>query len=128
VSSQNDSSPAGNWKLANRVAEGPTSDTPHYGLELAKIADLPQDVLDEANRVATYLSDLEAKNREASKSTKAALRRKAMLRLHTQLIQVAEHSTLPDKELAEYLHGLQVEMVSVLGSVLDEDPPCDMVE
>ncbi|KDQ19146.1 hypothetical protein BOTBODRAFT_485037 [Botryobasidium botryosum FD-172 SS1] len=111
-----------------RVAEGPTTDTPHYGLELAKIADLPQDVLDEANRVSAYLSDLEAKNREASKSTKAALRRKAMLRLHTQLTQVAEHSTLPEKELAEYLHKLQVEMVSVLGSVLDEDPSIDMVE
>lgn len=49
------------------------------GLELARLADLPPEVLTEARRVAERLSEMEAERREASRSTKVQVRRKAML-------------------------------------------------
>lgn len=51
------------------------------GLELAKLADLPEDVFTEAERISNKLADQQALKREANKSTKAELRRKAMLRV-----------------------------------------------
>jgi len=51
------------------------------GLELARLADLPTDVLTEATRVAEKLSALQAKAEEESASSKIALRRKALLRV-----------------------------------------------
>ena len=66
------------------------SETPLYslffltlslGLDLARLADLPEDVLIEAKAVAEKLTELEAKKREESKTSKIAVRRKALLRV-----------------------------------------------
>ena len=51
------------------------------GLELAKLADLPDDVLKEARRVTTRLSELEDMSKQNSEGIMVALRRKAMLRV-----------------------------------------------
>lgn len=51
------------------------------GLELARLADLPNDVLIEANRVSKYLTELQTRHQEQSDSTKIAMRRKALLRV-----------------------------------------------
>ena len=51
------------------------------GLGLARLADLPADILTEANRVAEKLAALHAKEEEQSESSKIALRRKALLRV-----------------------------------------------
>ncbi|KAK7688085.1 hypothetical protein QCA50_008455 [Cerrena zonata] len=51
-------------------------------LDLARLADLPEDVLTEGKRVATKLSELEAKKHEESKSTQISTRRKALLRVN----------------------------------------------
>ncbi|KAG8921607.1 MutS protein msh4 [Tulasnella sp. 408] len=80
------------------------------GLELARLADLPPEVLTEARRVAERLSEMEAERREASRSTK----------LKTQLIQALEHSKLPDEALASYLLTLQKEIVNVLADTAEE--------
>ncbi|KAG6874127.1 hypothetical protein C0995_005543 [Termitomyces sp. Mi166 len=79
----------------------------HLGLELARLADLPDDVLIEGKRVAEALAALHARHEEESESSQAAVRRKALLRLRTQLIQAFEHSALPDQELLAYLHRFQ---------------------
>lgn len=56
------------------------------GIELAGLADLPQDIIVEGQRVAYRLSDLHAKREVESKSGKIALRRKALLRVTFSLI------------------------------------------
>jgi hypothetical protein len=51
------------------------------GLELARLADLPADVLVESRRVSETLAELHARQQEDSESSKIALRRKALLRV-----------------------------------------------
>ncbi len=69
------------------------------GLELARLADLPEDVLTESKRVAENLATLHARNEANSKSNQTAIRRKALLRVrfivnddsnaHSQVTNVA---------------------------------------
>ena len=58
--------------------------SPHQillGLDLARLADLPPDVLEEAEKVATWLADREEAEKAECEGTKTALRRRAMLRV-----------------------------------------------
>ncbi|KAF8060865.1 muts domain V-domain-containing protein [Lyophyllum atratum] len=96
-----------------RIVDGAPEDSNHYGLELARLADLPDDVLTESKRVAETLAALHAKDEAASASTQAANKRKALLRLRTQLIQALDHSALPDQELRAYLRRFQDEIAKV---------------
>ena len=51
------------------------------GLELARLADLPEDVLTEGRRMAEKLTALHAKRQGESESGKISARRKALLRV-----------------------------------------------
>ncbi len=51
------------------------------GLDLARLADLPESVISEARRVAEYLTEQEARDQQQSKTSKIALRRRALLRV-----------------------------------------------
>ena len=58
------------------------------GLDLARLADLPQDVHDEASRVAKALEECNAKSKAQSKSEQIIAHRKALLKvwfLHSSL-------------------------------------------
>ncbi|KAJ7854950.1 hypothetical protein B0H14DRAFT_3865335 [Mycena olivaceomarginata] len=88
----------------------------HYGLELARLADLPQDVLAEGKRVAKNLAALHARHEEKSESSKISMRRKALLRLRTQLTQALDHSALSDEELLAYIGCFQVDIAQALPS------------
>lgn len=115
------------------------------GLELAKLADFPESVLEEGKRVAESLAALHAHDEAQSQTSKIATRRKALLRvcghylqlcslelcsqpaplgfcylaqLRTQLTQAYEHSELPERELTEYLARLQKDIVKVLRETL----------
>ena len=118
------------------------------GLELARLADLPEDVLIEAQRVADNLTQLKEREERESQTNKIAVRRKALLRvtflpclqclshcciefgglmltssfslhqLKTQLKQVYEYSTLPRRELVAYLGNLQKDVAQVLNDTL----------
>ncbi|KAJ7591554.1 muts domain V-domain-containing protein [Mycena floridula] len=90
-----------------KIIDGALDEVTHYGLELARLADLPADVLAEGKRVATNLAALHARNEGGSESAKVALRRKALLRLRTQLTQALDHSALPDDDLLEYIGRFQ---------------------
>uniref|UniRef100_A0A0W0G5I1 DNA mismatch repair proteins mutS family domain-containing protein n=1 Tax=Moniliophthora roreri TaxID=221103 RepID=A0A0W0G5I1_MONRR len=59
----------------------PYSSLVRLGLELARLADLPNDILVEATRVANRLTELQSRHQEASESSKIALRRKALIRV-----------------------------------------------
>lgn len=51
------------------------------GVELARLADLPPDVLVEGKRVAETLHALQTQQEGASESAKTAVKRKALLRV-----------------------------------------------
>ena len=51
------------------------------GLELARLADLPSDILQEGQRVAAKLAELQKKQEEESEGSQIALRRKVLLRV-----------------------------------------------
>lgn len=120
-----------------KIIDGAPDDSSHYGLELARLADLPTDALAEAKRVADKLAALQAKDEEESESNKIVLRRRALLRvmfyfflsiprrdlhvlatdllfwhrqLRTQLVQALDHSALPDQELREYIRRFQTDI------------------
>ncbi|KAG7090616.1 hypothetical protein E1B28_009718, partial [Marasmius oreades] len=93
-----------------KILDGAPNDNTHYGLELATLADLPEDALKEAHRVANHLAELQTRHRGHSESSKIASRRKALLRLRTQLTQAYEHSALPDKELLDYIARFQTDI------------------
>jgi hypothetical protein len=60
------------------------------GLELARLADLPQEVMVHARNIAEKLTYLDKAKHEASKTTKAVARRKAVLRVRLRCHQ-SEH-------------------------------------
>lgn len=51
------------------------------GIDLARLADLPSDVLVESRRIAERLAVLQTSHEESSESRKIAIRRKALLRV-----------------------------------------------
>lgn len=55
------------------------------GLELSKLADLPDDVMSTARKVAETLSNIEAQKQASSKITQVVKRRKAILSVHIYL-------------------------------------------
>jgi len=64
--------------------------------------------------MAEKLAALHAKDQGESESGKISTRRKALLRLRTQLGQALEHSTLPEEDLLDYVRRIQRDIVQVL--------------
>ncbi len=105
------------------------------GLELSRLADLPEDVLVYARRVATNLLSLETSRDEQSVANRLAKRRKALLRvsvvflgflaelfrqLRSQIQLAHRHSSLSSEDFASYLLSFQRDIVRALGESLDE--------
>lgn len=51
------------------------------GLELARLADLPSDVIEEARRISNALADLHARREKESETSITAMRRRAVLKV-----------------------------------------------
>lgn len=105
-------------KMLYRVSAGSCEET-HYGLKLAKVVGLPQQVL----RVADYVSTRLAEDFEKSKQKKAtrtaialAQRRRLVLGLREQLVQ-ARDGNLRGERLARWLKMLQDEFVTRMADV-----------
>ncbi|KAF8170384.1 muts domain V-domain-containing protein [Pholiota molesta] len=79
--------------------DGASEDFSHY------------DVLVEGRRVAEKLQVLQTRHEESSESAKTAVKRKALLRLRTQLVQAYEHSALPDRD---FWHMIMMQFVGVM--------------
>ncbi|KAG8770254.1 MutS protein msh4 [Serendipita sp. 397] len=77
------------------------------GLELARLADFPAEIIKEATRVSNLLTEREEAKRKASAGSQITIRRKTLLNLSTQLTQIHAISTLSDDDLARYLLRLQ---------------------
>ncbi|KAJ3889342.1 muts domain V-domain-containing protein [Lentinula edodes] len=104
-----------------KIVDGAPEETTHYGLELARLADLPNDVLIEASRVSKHLTELQSRHQAQSDSSRIAMRRKALLKLRTNLTQAFEHSALPDEELLAYIGRFQADITKVFLYSTDTD-------
>ncbi|KIJ58731.1 hypothetical protein HYDPIDRAFT_178027 [Hydnomerulius pinastri MD-312] len=96
-----------------KILDGIPEDLDHYGLELARLADLPGDVTNEGRRVATALADLHARREEESQTSILAIHRRALLKLRSQLTQALDYSALPEEELVSYLARFQKDLIKV---------------
>ncbi|OJA13483.1 hypothetical protein AZE42_04411 [Rhizopogon vesiculosus] len=101
-----------------KILDGVPENIGHYGLELAKLADLPDDMIAEANRVSEIITEKNARCEEESRINILTIRRRALLKLHAQLNQALDHSSLPEEELVAYLERLQREFMKTLKDTL----------
>ncbi|KAH8147392.1 uncharacterized protein LAJ45_08548 [Morchella importuna] len=101
-----------------KVADGSVKDQ-YYGLALARIVGLPQDVLDKATLVSETLSRRLDKQKRKSKSFHLSRRRNLVLKLKETLIQ-ARDGNMDDKMLQSWLTKVQDEFVTRM-SRLSED-------
>ena len=96
-------------KMLYRVSGGAVQEE-HYGLALAKVIGLPEDVIDIAEKVSKKLTSNMEKRKRGSKKIALARRRKLILSLHEQLVQ-ARQGAMKGKVLAMWLKGLQDQFV-----------------
>ncbi|WRT66511.1 uncharacterized protein IL334_003470 [Kwoniella shivajii] len=82
----------------------------HYGLELAKLAAFPQEVMVRAKEVATKLSELEERGRETDISHALVKRRKVLF----ELDHLLRYTKDDEKRLALKLEGIQLDCVAEL--------------
>ena len=82
----------------------------HYGLALARVVDLPPQVLEVAEEVSQGLDAQAAAKKKSSKAFALAKRRKLVLSLRETLKQ-AESSPMEGKVLLSWLRKLQEEFV-----------------
>ncbi len=82
----------------------------HYGLALARVVDLPPQILETAQKVSEVLDAQAAAKKKSSKAFALARRRKLVLGLKETLKQ-AESSPMEGKVLLNWLRRLQDEFV-----------------
>jgi DNA mismatch repair protein MSH4 len=82
----------------------------HYGLKLARVVDLPSEVLTVAEKVSQTLDAQVASKKKSSKAFALAKRRKLVLSL-VETLKQAESSPMDDKVLLNWLWKLQCEFV-----------------
>lgn len=82
----------------------------HYGLALAKVMNLPPEVISVAEEVSKKLNANREKKKKTSKTILLARRRKLILNLREQLLQ-AKEGNMQGKVLATWMKKLQDEFV-----------------
>ncbi len=120
-----DLSGADKIKMLYKVASGAVQEE-HYGIALAKVVNLPPDVLRVAEQVSKKLKSNMEKRKKNSKAIALARRRKLILSLREQLIQ-AHEGNMNGKVLATWLQKLQDEFVNRMAAI-DADAASAMDE
>lgn len=101
-----------------RIAEGPVPDR-RYGIALAKLVDLPPQVLEVASTVSEELDRISQRRNNPSRTVAIARKRKLLLSLHEQLI-IARNGKMDNKSLFRWLKKLQDEFVLQLAAISQE--------
>ena len=101
-----------------RVASGYVQEK-HYGLALAKVMDLPADVLQVAEKVSKALLMNAERRKRGSKAIAIARRRRLVLNLKEQLTH-ARDGNMRGKVLCAWLKSLQNEFVARMAAVNKE--------
>ena len=120
-----DMAEADKMKMLYRVASGAVQEE-HYGLALAKVINLPPDVLRVAEQVSKKLTSNIEKRKKTSKTVALVRRRKLILSLREQLVQ-AHEGNMNGKVLATWLQKLQDEFVNRMAAI-DADVAAAMEE
>lgn len=108
-------SEADQMKMLYKVASGAVQEE-HYGLALAKVINLPPDVLRIAEQVSKKLTSNIEKRKKNSRTIALARRRKLILSLREQLIQ-AHEGNMNGKVLATWMQKLQDEFVNRMAAI-----------
>ncbi|KAK4047164.1 MutS protein msh4 [Microbotryomycetes sp. JL201] len=105
----------------HRVLDGATPLT-HYGLELAKLAALPTDVLDRATEVSAKLADLAAQANSRSESGKDNTRRRELLQLRAALKNLYDSpaGAMTAQQMLSKAAALQDHIIDVLNETAPE--------
>ena len=98
-----------------KVANGCVKDE-NYGIALAKVVGLPQDVIEFAEEVSAKLKEIADSKKMSSKAIAVARRRKLILNLHEQLVQ-ARDGNLDGEPLRVWLKKLQDEFVTRMAAL-----------
>ncbi|KAI7104607.1 hypothetical protein KC352_g37272 [Hortaea werneckii] len=113
-----DSSQEKKMKMLYRVSSG-TVQEQHYGLKLAKVVPLPQDVVEHAEHVVDTLELRKARGQAKTMAIVNARRRRLLLNLKEHL-QQAHEGHMNDATLKQWLLDLRKEFV-VRMCALDEE-------
>ncbi|KAI9876937.1 MAG: MutS protein msh4 [Pleopsidium flavum] len=98
-----------------RVADGWVQEE-HYGLALAKVVDLPPQVIEVATEVSKKLKRNIERRKKSSRTITLARRRKLILNLKEQLVQ-ARDGAMEGKVLRSWLKKLQDEFVLRMSAI-----------
>lgn len=96
----------------------------HYGIALARVVDLPPEVLKVAERVTKTLDDQVEAKRKSSKSVAIAKRRKLVMSLKETLHQAAA-SPMEPSVLLSWLKKLQEEFIRRMDAIDNDVPSSD---
>jgi len=102
-------------KMLYKVADGAVKEQ-HYGLALAKVVDLPPEVIRVAEEVSNKLNANLERRKKQSKTILLARRRKLILGLREQLLQARE-GNMQGKVLATWMKMLQDEFVNRMAAL-----------
>lgn len=108
-----------------QIAEGPVPDR-RYGLALAKLVDLPPNVLEVANAVSSKIESLAQRRNSDSRAVAIARKRKLLLSLREQLL-IARDSTMDDQSLRAWLIKLQEDFTLRMAGInqeMESTEPC----
>lgn len=102
-----------------KVADG-AAEEEHYGLALAKLVDLPLDVLERATVVSEALAKNIKDRKKKSKAYIVSRRRKVVLALKETLVQ-AHEGKMDNNTLRSFLAQLQDEFVTQMDKLINEN-------
>ena len=88
----------------------------YYGLALARVVDLPEDVITTATKVSKALHQREEARKSNAKVLSVARRRKLILSLREQLIQ-AKNGSMEGDGLRQWLKRLQDEFLVRMAAI-----------
>jgi DNA mismatch repair protein MSH4 len=109
---------ANKMTMLYQIAEGPVPDR-RYGLELAKLADLPPAVFEVARNVSEAMDRLTQRRNSPSRAVAIARKRKLLLTLREELI-LARNGTMDSASLREHLVKLQDDFALRMAAIDDE--------
>ncbi|KAJ5390917.1 uncharacterized protein N7496_001985 [Penicillium cataractarum] len=109
---------ANKMTMLYQIAEGPVPDR-RYGLELAKLVDLPPAVLEVARNVSERMDRLMQRRNSTSRAVVIARKRKLLLTLREELV-LARTSTMDSASLRQHLVKLQNDFALRMAAVDQE--------
>lgn len=104
--------------MLHRIGQGYVKEE-HYGLALARVVNLPSQIIEVAEKVSKALDAQAAAKKNSSKAFALARRRKLLLNVK-EALQQAESGTLEGQALLNWLRRLQEEFIRRMDQIENE--------